>query len=143
MEVIMKILAIYSLSASLMFLLASCSTTLTKTPNQPKIILVDEKTNGGTVELLVGDQVEISLPGNATTGYVWTLDQVDKKILEPQGDPEYKVQGEGVGVGGKYIFRLKALAVGETSVEMEYRQPFGTGEIPPEKKFNILVRVAQ
>jgi len=133
----MKIFLIYLLCSSFIFLLTACN----KSTPQPKIIRVDENMDNSTVELLIGDQIEISLPGNPTTGYAWMLSAVDKTILEPLGEPEYKLEGDALGAGGRYTLRLKANATGETWVEMIYSQSFSLEDIPSENLVRILVKV--
>jgi predicted secreted protein len=34
---------------------------------------LSENDSGKTVEILVGDELEVELPGNPTTGYVWEV----------------------------------------------------------------------
>ncbi len=119
------------------YFLVACSPS----PLQPKIINIDEKMDSGNVELFVNDQIEISLPGNPTTGYEWMLTNVDYTILEKMGEPEYKTTGDAVGSSGYYIYKFKAIAPGETLVEMVYRRSFESEDTPPEDEYNILIKV--
>ena len=133
----LKIITISLLGTSIIFLSTACA----KSTPQSKIIQVDENNDKGTVELRVGDQIEISLPGNPTTGYSWTISTVDKTILEPLGEPEYKPKGDALGAGGRFTLRLKAIAAGETWVEMTYSQSFNKENVPPGNIYHILVKV--
>lgn len=132
----MKIFVV-CLGTSFLISLMAC----TEPVSQPKIVPVDEKKNNSTVELTVGDRIEISLPGNPTTGYEWKLRAVDKEILEPLGELEYKPNDEALGAGGRYTLRLKAIATGETRVEIVYRRPFDTLEVPSLDVYSIFVVV--
>ena len=117
--------------------------TAAKTPGSPpRIVAVDKSKQNSSLDLHVGDQLEINLPGNPTTGYQWLLQTIDKTILKPLGEPEYKSAGDAIGAGGHFTFRLQALARGETGVEMVYRQPFDLARLPPEDVYHIMVKVA-
>lgn len=118
-------------------------TAYPESSSQPKIVPVDENKNNSIVALRVGDQIEISLPGNPTTGYEWKIRAVDWKILEPLSEPDYAPEGEALGAGGRYTLRLKAIATGESLVEMVYRRPFNAQEIPSVDEYRVLVRVTQ
>ena len=93
--------------------------------------------------LLVGDQIEISLPGNPTTGYTWMIWAVDKTILEPLGEPEYEPEGEALGAGGHFTLRLNAIAPGEFWIEMVYRRSFDPQDVPSADEYKILVKVSK
>lgn len=135
--ILMKILLMCSLVFYLGYLLVACAAT----PSSSKPILVDQSMDSGLVELSVGQTLEIVLPGNPTTGYEWTLKGVDKSVLEQVGDLEYQSESDAVGGGGVFHLEMRAVAPGETSLEMEYRRPFEPGDTPPADQFTILVKV--
>ena len=57
-----------------------------------------EADNGKTVEIAVGDSVELSLPENASTGYRWAIESVDNKVVAAH-DAKYTEPTGGVGSG--------------------------------------------
>lgn len=69
--------------------------------------------NGRTVGVKVGDVIRLELPENATTGYRWDLDSVDRARLEVEsgGSRDY---GSRVGSGGIATWALRARAPGRT-----------------------------
>jgi inhibitor of cysteine peptidase len=78
--------------------------------------------NGARVSLHVGDQLFVSLKANATTGFAWKLQSVNKSVLKPRAaayvpnaNPKHLV-----GVGGVYKLRLKALTKGATTLRLKY-----------------------
>ncbi|MFC1996716.1 protease inhibitor I42 family protein [Chloroflexota bacterium] len=133
----LKVALLCFLGNFLGFLLAACSTS----PLKPKIVIVDENMDSEFVELFVNDQIEIRLPGNPTTGYDWILLGVDYTILEKLGELEYQSEGDTVGGGGHYTLKLRAVAPGQTLVELAYRRSFESEDIPSADEFKILVRV--
>jgi len=43
---------------------------------------VREIDSGKTVEILIGDELEVILPGNPTTVYIWKVNSVDSTVLK-------------------------------------------------------------
>jgi predicted secreted protein len=78
--------------------------------------------NGRSVALHRGDQLVVSLKGNATTGFAWKLKSVNRSVLKPRSvkyvpspNPHHLV-----GVGGAYKLRFRALARGTTVLRLKY-----------------------
>ena len=44
-----------------------------------------EADNERTVDLRVGESVRLTLPENATTGYRWAIDRLDRDVVEEAG----------------------------------------------------------
>jgi len=87
-----------------------------------KVVYADSAKNGKSVALHRGDQLFVSLKGNATTGYTWKILSVKRSVLKPRAsayvpnaNPKHLV-----GVGGVYKLRLKALARGTTVLKLKY-----------------------
>ncbi len=133
----MNIITVATWCAAFLVLLTACASPA----SQPKTVTVDETKNKESIELRVGDQLEIILAGNPTTGYEWMLKQLDEAILQPVGDPEFKTQSEALGAGGSYSFKLNAISAGETQVELVYRRSFEAEDKAPADEFIIKVTV--
>jgi inhibitor of cysteine peptidase len=91
--------------------------------------------NGKAITVKVGDDIQVILTGNPTTGYSWTatLSDKDKAVLQQQGDPVY-AQGNAnpsvVGAGGAFTFTFKAAAKGQVVLKFDYARPWETGVAP-------------
>jgi inhibitor of cysteine peptidase len=59
----------------------------------------EEKDNGALVQVQPGAKITIQLKENPTTGYRWTISNVDKALLALEGDefvpPDQKTPGAG------------------------------------------------
>jgi inhibitor of cysteine peptidase len=77
---------------------------------------------GETIHIEAGESFAIELAGNPTTGYMWQPD-VDSQHLELLGQ-KFEPGRDGVGAGGKEIFRFRALAAGVTEIAFAYRRPW-------------------
>jgi inhibitor of cysteine peptidase len=107
------------------------------TASDSSMQLADED-NGKTIELKVGDTMEIALQGNPTTGYQWQVESFDTAVLEAVGDPEYTPDTDAIGSGGVFVFHFKALATGTTPLQLEYLRVWDTS-VPPVELFTLNV----
>jgi inhibitor of cysteine peptidase len=76
--------------------------------------LLVEQDNGRTINLHLGESVQLTLPENATTGYRWAIDHYDKEIIEMLAtEPHY--QAPAIGSAGEvtFIFQTKKIGTGE------------------------------
>ena len=74
-------------------------------------VKLTEADNGRAVTVKAGEDVQVILNGNPTTGYTWTSTVSDNAVLQQQGEPIY-AQGNTdpsiVGAGGTFTFTFKA-----------------------------------
>lgn len=106
------------------------------------VVKVGQNANGKTVRLDVGDTLVVSLAGNATTGYEWTVAAIDLKVLKPAGKQYVpkKVAPGIVGAGGTYVLRFRAAAAGKTALKLAYARPWEKG-VKPARTFSLTVAV--
>lgn len=102
------------------------------------LLQLGEADNGQSFTVSVGDTIEVTLPGNPTTGFAWSaaLSDEDGALLEQEGDPTYVPETSDetlVGGGGTYTFRFKALAEGEAELKLVYARSFE--DVSPEQTF--------
>ena len=93
-----------------------------------------------TIDIVVGDTLEIVLKGNPTTGYMWEVASVDTTVLSQVCEPEFRPKSDARGSGGKIIMRFKAVSVGHTLLKLIYHRPFEKNK-PPIKVFSVTVIV--
>ncbi len=111
----------------------------TQAPNSTQVA-VGSSFNGKTVQLNVGQPLEITLDSNATTGFKWTLlDGTDPAILEQTGQSYIGPKTDLVGAGGQESWDFKALAKGQTTISMSYARPWES--VPPVQTFTLTVNV--
>jgi inhibitor of cysteine peptidase len=102
-------------------------------------MLVDETFNNRTIEVTIGQTIEVHLPENPTTGFGWQLRSdggpacvmTDSQFIAPTGPP---------GKGGDHTWKFKAIHAGESDIEFGYRRSWesSTGA---RKTFKIHVKV--
>ena len=95
--------------------------------------------NGSIIELSPGDTVAITLDSNPTTGYSWQVVQMDGRLLQLQGEPEYQANSEGdrlVGAPGTETYAFQALGTGQTTLVLGYFRPWEE-TVPPVETFTV------
>lgn len=99
----------------------------------------------GETTLSVGQTLTISLRSNATTGYQWTVSDLDEAILTPAtpfGQELVDDHAPGmVGVGGATRWRFTAARPGTVTLRFGYSRPWLTDAPPAETAiYRIVVR---
>jgi len=115
--------------------LSGCQNPFVKGP-----VKLTETDAGSTVEMNVGDMLEVLLEGNPTTGYDWEMASGDAAVLEQLGASTYKADSDLMGAGGQVTLRFKAVAAGQTTLQLVYHRPWETDE-PPAQTFEVSVIV--
>ena len=95
---------------------------------------------GRLVELRVGDILEVTLPGNPTTGFQWEVGAIDTTTLRPMGEPKFEPSNNAVGSGGKVTLGFAALAIGQTELKLIYHRPFEKN-VAPAQTFEVNVTI--
>ena len=111
--------------------LAACSS---------KTVKVDESMNGQTITVKKGEMIEVSLPGNPTTGFNWAAADLDTSILSQKGDAAFKADSNLVGAGGMVTLTFEAIETGTTTLTLNYMRSWETA-VAPEKVFTLTVVV--
>ena len=104
------------------------------------VITADD--DGARIALAPGDEIQVTLAGNATTGFSWELAEYDAAVIHPLGEPAYDADGgDVVGSGGEWTWTLQAVAAGESPVTFVYHRPWE--DVPPESTFSFVAAVDQ
>jgi predicted secreted protein len=89
--------------------------------------------NGDTVELQIGETMELKLESNPTTGYSWFPDEDTDNTIIKLTSTEYnqtKKAEKLVGSGGFEYFFFEALSSGSTELVLNYERPWEEDEEP-------------
>ncbi len=107
----------------------------------PNIYIADENDNGQTVTMAVGDALQLSLPENPSTGYVWSVVTNNETILRPDDDPAYTPVGTVMpGSGGRVTFSFTAVAQGSVNLQLILARPQETA-VEAAETFALAVSV--
>jgi len=96
--------------------------------------------SGRTINMKIGDCLNIILDGNPTTGYIWEESSRTTPVLTQYKRMEFVPQSKLIGAGGKCTFYYKAVARGGTELKLVYHRPWEK-KVPPLRVFDIKVTV--
>lgn len=105
-----------------------------------KPLKLTEKDSEKAISVKVGDAFEVVLKENPTTGFLWTVDAMDKEILDQVGEKDYKADSNAIGAGGVMTMRFRALAKGQTKLKLIYHRMGEKGN-RAAKTFKVTVTV--
>jgi len=98
-----------------------------------------ESFNGQTINLAVGQTVEIRLPENPTTGFRWQLMAHDGTVCAMISDA-FKEPVGSPGRAGEHSWVFEAIQPGGCDIELHYRRRW-VRSVEPDRTFRIHVRV--
>jgi inhibitor of cysteine peptidase len=99
-----------------------------------------EADNERTVDLRVGESVRLTLPENATTGYRWAIDRLDRDVVAEAGSEAHPSRG-AIGAGGNVTFDFTAKKAGSSEIALKYWRHFeGDGSIVKRFRFRLDVK---
>lgn len=93
-----------------------------------------------TVELEPGERFDLTLPGNPTTGFAWTVVGSDENVVSQVGEPEFIPESTLVGAGGEFRFTFEGERPGTTTLSFAYERSFE--DAAPLDEFEVTVVVS-
>ncbi len=79
--------------------------------------------NGKTITVHVGDEIDIALDFNPTTGFQWAIDKTNEPLLTLK-QTDYAASSNLVGSGGTQTFKFVAKSVGTVNLQLKYWRSF-------------------
>jgi inhibitor of cysteine peptidase len=108
----------------------------------PRGILLEEPDSGSDIFLVQGDQLQVRLPSNPSTGYGWSIAGNSPAVLRPTGEPKYDPPAKGgPGAGGTQTFEFRVVGGGGAFLELVYRRP-SEKDAPPARRWGVFVAAA-
>jgi inhibitor of cysteine peptidase len=105
-----------------------------------KMIQIDESYRGREVTLAVGEDLEITLAENRSTGFQWDLTTKPEPSCTLIMDESQGAAGPP-GKGGSHRWHFRAVRQGTGVIELEYRRPWENDPQPTRTvKFSVRVR---
>lgn len=103
------------------------------------MLYLNESYNGREIELRAGEEFEIRLPENPTTGFRWRLVSDGEPVCVLQSD-FFEPADRTPGRGGSHYWRFLAAQVGLGNIDLVYRRSFEQQETPA-RRFTLHVRI--
>jgi inhibitor of cysteine peptidase len=122
------------LIAASLLLLGACATSAPP----PVRTVTDIDADAGTVELVVGQDLEVALPLNAGTGYAWRLDHEAPPLLA--GGSSFVTDAKAPGAPVRTVYRYTAAGRGRTDLAFTLKRPWEP-DAPGERRVVFHIRV--
>jgi predicted secreted protein len=121
----------------LSFVLASCAQPEPKPAKEVSIAWseIDQR-----VGLEAGDILEVVLPTNLSTGYLWEVGFYNQSVLKPYGEPEFFSTSTNLGAEETQKLHFEAIGEGETELLLVYQRAFEEQDVN-QKTFQVDVTV--
>ena len=98
---------------------------------------VEVRNSGTTVTVSPSDRVVVRIPENATTGYRWSVSEVDGP-LDVESDESVAAAEPVPGRGGEHVVVVRAREPGQGRVALDLKRPW---ETEPIEHFDVRVDV--
>jgi len=102
---------------------------------------LNESYNGYHMEMPIGEEFELRLPEDPTTGYQWSLRSSGEPVCMPLGN-DFKTTSGQTGQGGNHYWHFQAAQAGNANIELVYQRPWEEDE-KQGKRFSLHVRVPE
>ena len=106
-----------------------------------EMIQIDQNDNGHEVSLALGEQVELSLAENQTTGFRWELKSQAEPVCELVQD-RFELPDGKPGNGGVHRWEFRAVHPGSGEIQLEYRRPWEKN-VAAAKTYKASIRVRE
>lgn len=103
-------------------------------------INADKSYDGRSIELRVGDGVQLSLAENPTTGYRWEFVTKPEPYCVVVSDAYVANANGTMGGGGTHGWAFRAVSVGTGTVSLAYRRPWEK-DVAPTQTFKLTLVV--
>jgi len=130
------------ISALLLFVLGAVLMVggCTSATPPPAPLQIGPKQAGSTQRLAKGQQLQVTLPSNPSTGYRWDVDGALPAQLEQNGQPQFASDSTAIGAGGSEVWTFSAKASGQGALNMKYWRSFES-TVPPVQTYSVTVVV--
>jgi inhibitor of cysteine peptidase len=107
--------------------------------DSPNVSVTLEKATA-SVTLKKGEALDIALPANPSTGYLWTPVGQKGDILAENGEGTFKAESGLVGAPGVYTLHLKAAKAGAQTLVLGYLGPGTAGTVDGAYALSVIVK---
>ncbi len=102
--------------------------------------IITDANKGGEVHLKAGDQLELRLKSNPSTGYMWYVQAESTSLLKLIHQSQTEATERGVGRPVFQVFHFKARCGGEGALQLHYVRSWEK-PAPDEERFEIHVLI--
>jgi predicted secreted protein len=109
-------------------------------PARADAVQLNEDNNNQAVALDQGSVMELSLPGNPTTGFSWSLAETPDQNILVETSHFYITPALAIGSGGGDHWVFRAAGAGTARLNLVYSRPWEKST-PPAKTYSLVIGV--
>jgi inhibitor of cysteine peptidase len=100
-----------------------------------------KENDGQQLSVSVEDKIKVTLPESPTSGYLWSVTQLDTEVIIKMGEKFVEPKSlNKIGAGGKREFAFQALKPAATDITLTCKRPWESGE-EPSSTFKVTVLI--
>ena len=123
-------LFVFVISMSILaLLLTSCTASTSLTGSD----------NGKTIQVHVGDEIDIALDSSPDTGYGWAVEKSDDKLLALK-QSNFSASNSSIGSSGTQTFTFVAKSAGTVNLQLKYWRSF-EGDKSITQRFAVTIQI--
>jgi predicted secreted protein len=123
------LLVLVSTMSILLLSLASCTTSTSLTSSD----------NGKTIQVHVGDEIDIALDSRPTTGYGWAIEKSNETLLTLK-QSNFSASSSSIGSSGTQMFTFVAKSAGTVNLQLKYWRSFA-GDTSITRRFAVTIQI--
>ena len=124
-----KVFAFAIAIGALTILLTSCTGTTSLSGSD----------SGKTVTVHIGDEIDIALDSNPTTGFDWAIDKSNASLLTLK-QMDYQASSNAIGSGGTDTFKFVAKSAGTVNLQLKYWRSF-EGDRSITQRYAVIIQI--
>jgi inhibitor of cysteine peptidase len=102
--------------------------------------VITDADKGGSVQLRMGEILEVHLSSNPTTGYKWYVHPKSTPLLKLLGQSRTQAREPGVGRPILQVFRFQAVAIGDGVLLLHYIRAWER-QMTYEEQYDVRVSI--
>jgi inhibitor of cysteine peptidase len=124
-------------------LISGCGSSTKSTSSTPSGGEVTGNVTGESIQANAGEQFQVTLESNPTTGYEWKITtRPDAKVVTEKGSTFIAPSSSSVmGAPGTEVWTFQAVAAGNTNIVFENKQVSAGPKTTPAQTHNVSVKV--
>ncbi len=103
------------------------------------MLTIDQSYNGRSLDVPVGQVIELRLPANPTTGFAWSIEAAGGPACAVEEGPAAP-PGNVPGQGSEHAWHIRGVQLGTCQIALAYRRPWEAAANPAET-FRLDIRV--
>ncbi len=107
-----------------------------------KLLNLEKSNNGQEFEINTQTEIIVSLEANPTTGYTWSISNLDTSLIKLIKESTLEADSQKLGAPGKQVFHFLSISPGVTELNLIYHREWEK-QIAPLDTFQVVVRITE